>query len=153
MTVVDSGVSPAPYCFCSWKRWTSWAFQVLTAVILVQTLFFKFTGSSESVYIFSTLGVEPWGRYLAGVSELLAAALILIPRTAVLGALLSLGVITGALGAHFTKLGIVVQHDGGLLFSLALAVFASSAVVLLLRRHQIPILGRRLTAACPTSPP
>lgn len=152
MTVVDIGTSPTPPCFCARKRWTSWALQVLVAAILVQTLFFKFTGSQESVFIFSTLGVEPWGRYLAGVSELLAAVLILVPRTAVLGALLSLGVISGALGAHVTKLGIVVQQDGGLLFSLALAVFASSAVVLFLRRHQIPILGRRFAAACPASP-
>jgi hypothetical protein len=122
----------------------AWALQVLAAVILVQTLFFKFTGAEESKYIFSTLGVEPFGRYAAAISELIAAVLLLTPRLASVGALLTLGVMFGAIGAHLTKLGIVVKDDGGLLFGLALTVFASAATVLIIRRKELPIIGNRL---------
>lgn len=115
----------------------SWLFQLLTAGILFQTLFFKFAAAPESVYIFTTLGLEPWGRIGSGVAELLAGILLLIPRTASLGAALSLGVISGALVSHLTRLGIVVRDDGGLLFALAVVVFVGSAVVLLIRRRQL----------------
>jgi uncharacterized membrane protein YphA (DoxX/SURF4 family) len=121
----------------------SWALQFVVAGILVQTLWFKFTGAPESVYIFSTLGMEPWGRIGSGVAELLAAILLLIPSTAALGAAIALGVILGALGAHLTKLGIEVQGDGGLLFALACVVFVGAAVVLALRRRQLPWVGGR----------
>ncbi len=126
---------------CKRKVITSWALQILAAAILAQTLFFKFTGAEESRYIFQTLGIEPWGRIASGVAELAAVVLLLIPRTVTLGAILSLGVISGAIASHLTKLGIVVQDDGGLLFILALIVFASSAIILVLRRRQIPIVG------------
>ncbi len=119
----------------------SWAFQLIVAGILLQTLFFKFTGAAESVYIFSTLGAEPWGRIGSGVVELIAALLLLYPATITIGALLALGVITGAIVSHLTVLGIEVQGDGGLLFFLALAVFVSSAAILFLRRGDIPVLG------------
>ena len=119
----------------------SWALQLIVAGILLQTLFFKFTGAAESVYIFSTLGAEPWGRIGSGVVELIAALLLLYPATITLGALLSLGVISGAIVSHLTVLGIEVQGDGGLLFVLALAVFVSSAAILVLRRGDIPFLG------------
>lgn len=120
----------------------SWTLQILAAVILAQTLFFKFTGAPESVYIFQTLGMEPWGRFAAGSAELAAVVLLLVPRTAVYGALLSVVVITGALGAHLTKLGIAIQapgqpSDGGLLFGLAIAVLVSGALVAIIRRRQI----------------
>ena len=120
----------------------SWVLQIVVAVILFQTLFFKFTAAEESVYIFSTLGAEPWGRIGSGVVELLAVGLILYPPTAVLGALLSLGVISGALASH-AVLGVVIKNDGGLLFLLALVVFASSAAVVFLRRAEIPFVGDR----------
>jgi hypothetical protein len=119
----------------------SWALQLIVAGILLQTLFFKFTAAAESVYIFSTLGAEPWGRIGSGVVELIAALLLLYPATITLGALLSLGVISGAIVSHLTVLGIEVQGDGGLLFVLALAVFVSSAAILVLRRGDIPFLG------------
>jgi putative oxidoreductase len=119
----------------------SWALQLIVAGILLQTLFFKFTGAAESVYIFSTLGAEPWGRIGSGVVELIAALLLLYPATVTLGALLSLGVITGAIVSHLTVLGIEVQGDGGLLFFLALAVFVSSAAIVILRRGDIPVVG------------
>lgn len=122
----------------------SWVCQVIAAAILAQTLFFKFTGAEESKFIFSTLNAEPWGRIGSGVVELIAAILLLIPRTAAVGAFLTLGVMTGAIGAHLTKLGIVVKDDGGLLFALALITFISAAIVLILRRTQLPIIGARL---------
>ena len=120
----------------------SWMLQVLAAAILLQTLFFKFTGADESVYIFSTLGVEPAGRIGSGVVELIAAVLLLVPSTVAGGALLALGVMAGAIVSHLTLLGIEVKDDRGLLFGLAVAVFVSSAIVLFLRRAEIPVLGR-----------
>ena len=127
---------------CKTKTWLSWILQLIAAVILFQTLFFKFTAAEESVYIFTTLGIEPWGRVASGMAELLAVVLLLIPRTVTLGALLSLGVISGALVSHLTKLGIVVKDDGGLLFALAVTVFVCSLLVLILRRQQIPLVSR-----------
>jgi len=118
----------------------SWACQVVAAVILLQTLYFKFTGAPESIYIFSTLGLEPWGRLGSGVVELIASVLLLIPATAGIGAVIALGVISGAIVSHLTKLGIVVQNDGGLLFGLAITVFVCAAVVAWLRRDQIPVV-------------
>jgi len=120
---------------------TSWILQFTAAAILAQTLFFKFSGAEESKHILTTLGAEPWGRVASGCAELLAIILLLAPRTVTLGALVALGVVTGAIGSHLTKLGIVVRNDGGLLFGLALTVFACSAVVLVLRRREIPLLG------------
>jgi uncharacterized membrane protein YphA (DoxX/SURF4 family) len=122
----------------------AWTCQIVAAAILFQTLFFKFTAAPESVYIFSTLGLEPWGRIGSGVAELIAGLLLLVPRTAALGALLALGVISGAIVSHLTKLGIVVMDDGGLLFGLAVVVFACSSVVLWLRRGELPLVGARL---------
>lgn len=122
----------------------SWTLQILVAAILFQTLFFKFTAAQESVYIFKSLGLEPWGRIGSGVAELIAVVLLLLPRTITLGALLSLGVISGAIISHLTILGIVVKDDGGLLFALALIVFLASAGILILRRSQVLTLARRL---------
>jgi len=123
---------------------TSWALQILTAGILFQTLFFKFTGAEESVYIFTRVGAEPWGRIGSGVVELIATILLLVPATSALGALLCLGVISGAILSHFTVLGIVVKDDGGLLFALAVAVFVASLGILIIRRHELPVIGGRL---------
>lgn len=126
-------------------RVVSWIAQLAVAAILAQTLFFKFTAAPESVWIFETLGMEPWGRIGSGVAELVAVVLLLIPATAALGGLLALGVIAGAIVSHLTKLGIEVQGDGGLLFGLALAVFAGSLLVVWLRRAQLPLVGGWLT--------
>jgi hypothetical protein len=120
-------------------RVTSWICQLAAAAILGQTLFFKFTAAEESVYIFSRLGMEPWGRIGTGVFELIAAALLLIPSLSGLGALLAMGLMSGAIFFHLTKLGIEVQGDAGLLFALAVIVFLAAAVVAVLRRHQIPL--------------
>ena len=118
----------------------SWICQLVAAAILLQTLYFKFTGAPESVYIFTTLGLEPWGRIGSGVVELIAAIMLLIPATAGFGAVLALGVISGAIMSHLTKLGIEVQGDGGLLFGLAIVVFVTSLIVGWLRRETIPVV-------------
>lgn len=102
------------------------------AGIFFQTLFFKFTGAPESVEIFSRLNGEPWGRWLAGTGELLAFILLLFPATAYYGALLSLGIISGALLSHALILGIEVRGDGGLLFFLALYIFLASLLFLVI---------------------
>lgn len=116
--------------------------QLAAAGILLQTLFFKFTAAEESVYIFTTLGIEPWGRIGSGVMELVASALLLYPPTAAMGAIVAMGAMTGAILSHLTLLGIEVRGDGGLLFALALIVFGSSAVIVALRRAQLPIIGQ-----------
>ena len=127
-------------------RVLDWILRLAVALILLQTLIFKFTGAKESVYIFSTLGAEPWGRIGSGVVELLASLLILFPRTSIYGAILSLGTICGALFAHLTMLGIrlTAVGDNGELFGLALVVFFCSLAVIVIRRHEIPLLGRIL---------
>ena len=125
---------------------SSWVLQLVVAAILLQTLFFKFTGAPESVYIFSTLGAEPWGRIGSGVVELIAAILVLVPATTTIGAALAMGVMAGAIMSHLTVLVLEVRGDGGLLFGLALTVFVASGVILLLRRGEIPIVGLWLRA-------
>ena len=121
----------------------SWVLRITAAIILLQTLFFKFTGASESVYIFTKVGAEPWGRIGSGVIELVAAVLLLTPRFSWLGSAIAIGVMAGAIVSHLTVLGIEVQGDKGLLFALALIVFVSSGINLLIHRTQIPIIGRR----------
>lgn len=126
----------------------SWLLRGTAAIILLQTLFFKFTGAKESVYIFTTLGLEPWGRIGSGVAELIASVLLLLPQTVVFGAILSLGVISGAIFFHLTKLGIALPlvDDHGELFALAIIVFVCSAVVLIMHRDELPILGRQASS-------
>jgi uncharacterized membrane protein YphA (DoxX/SURF4 family) len=129
----------------------SWLLQLIVAGILLQTLFFKFTGAPESVYIFSTLGADPWGRIGSGIVELIASVLLLIPATTTIGAALAVGVIAGAIVSHLTILGIEVQGDGGLLFALALIVLVASAAILVLRRTEIPIIGMWLATRAATT--
>jgi putative oxidoreductase len=132
-------------------RILSWILQLAVAGILLQTLFFKFTGAAESVWIFSTLGAEPWGRYASGIAELIASVLLLAPGYAALGALLSLGVISGAIVSHLAFLGIEVQGDGGLLFALAVIVFICSLAILALRWRELPFADELTTSATATS--
>jgi putative oxidoreductase len=126
------------------QRIIAWVCRIAAALILLQTLFFKFTAAPESVYIFTKIGLEPWGRIGSGIAELVAAILILIPPTNWIGAGLALGVMTGAIFSHLTVLGLVVMDDGGLLFGLALAVAACSLVLLLLQRRRLPLIGAYL---------
>jgi len=101
-----------------------------SAAILLQTLFFKFTGATESVYIFTTLGIEPVGRIGSGIAELISAILLIWPSKSLIGALLSAGVMAGAIASHVLILGFVIMNDGGLLFSLALLVFILNLVII-----------------------
>ncbi len=110
-----------------------WGVTLLVALILLQTLFFKFSGAAESVYIFTTVGIEPYGRIGSGIAELIASMLILYPATRWFGSLMAMGVMAGAIMSHLTILGIEVMGDGGYLFFLALVVFFGSAFLLL--RH------------------
>ncbi len=126
------------------QKIVGWICRIAAAVILLQTLFFKFTGAPESVYIFTKVGLEPYGRIGSGIAELIAAVLILIPATTWVGAGLALAVMCGAIFTHLTVLGIEVMGDGGLLFGLALAVAICSAVLLFLQRRRLPLIGAYL---------
>jgi uncharacterized membrane protein YphA (DoxX/SURF4 family) len=121
----------------NWNTTGIWTLKLIAAVIMLQTLYFKFTGAPESVYIFSQLGMEPWGRIGTGVLELIASLLILYPRTTHLGALLAAGLMSGAIFFHFTKLGISVQGDKGQLFIYAWLVFLSAAALLFINRTKL----------------
>jgi uncharacterized membrane protein YphA (DoxX/SURF4 family) len=124
-----------------------WVLRLVAAYILLQTLRFKFGGAAESVYIFSTVGMEPWGRIGSGIVELIASVLILVPRTTSFGALMALGTMSGAIFFHLTKLGIEVMGDHGQLFYMAIAVWVSSAILLYVYRKQIlQFIPRRQTA-------
>ena len=116
----------------------SWALRIIAAVIMLQTLYFKFSASEESVYIFSTIGIEPWGRIATAIAELIASVLILLPRTVSIGALMAAGIMAGALVSHLTILGIVVKDDGGYLFSLCLIVLICSTVLLYMSLPSVP---------------
>ena len=107
------------------------------AAILLQTLFFKFTGAPESVYIFSTLGIEPVGRIGSGVAELISAILLIWPSKSLIGALLSAGVMAGAIASHVLFLGFEIMNDGGLLFALALIVFVLNAIIIITHLKQL----------------
>lgn len=122
----------------------SWILSLIVAGILLQTLFYKFTGAAESVYIFEQTGLGDFGRIGSGIVELIASVLILIPATRPVGAILALGVVTGAIIFHLTKLGVEVQGDGGLLFYLAMIVWVCSAVLIVMHRKAIPVVGSRL---------
>lgn len=120
----------------------NWTLRLIPAVILLQTLFFKFTAAPESIYIFETLGLGAAGRIGTGVVELIASILILIPRTTGIGALIGLGTMAGAIMGHLTKLGIDVQGDGGLLFGLAVVTFICCAILVWQNRKAIPVVNK-----------
>jgi hypothetical protein len=116
----------------------SWICRVIAAAMMIETLFFKFTGAPESVYIFSKLGMESWWRYGQGIWELLASLLLLTPCLGWAGGILTLGALGGAIVSHITVLGIEVQGDHGLLFAMALLIFVCGLIVTFLHRHEIP---------------
>ncbi|WP_040253698.1 DoxX family membrane protein [Psychroserpens mesophilus] len=117
--------------------------RIIVAIILIQTLRFKFTSHPDSVYIFTKVGLEPMGRIIIGIVELLAGLLLLFKKTAWAGALLTLGVIGGAIMMHLTKLGIEINGDGGVLFGTAIVTFMISASIAFIYRKDIPIIGKR----------
>ncbi len=111
--------------------------RLATAIIMGQTLYFKFTGSPESMYIFKMVGMEPWGRWLIGISELAACVLLLIPRTVWLGGVLAVGIMAGAISMHLTILGIEIMNDKGQLFYYALIVFLCGLYIVFHNRKKI----------------
>jgi uncharacterized membrane protein YphA (DoxX/SURF4 family) len=119
------------------KKSLYWVLRIVAAIIMLQTLFFKFTASPESVYIFTTIGMEPWGRIGVGVQELIASILLLIPRTTAFGAVLGMGLMAGALFFHFTVLGIEVGGDSGQLFAYAVIVLVCCTILAITHRAQI----------------
>jgi putative oxidoreductase len=116
----------------------SWISRSIAAAIMIETLFFKFTGAEESVYIFSKMGMESWWRYGQGIWELIASILLLTPRLGWAGGILTLGALGGAIVSHLTILGIEVQGDHGLLFSMAVVTFVCGFIVTFLHRREIP---------------
>ncbi|WP_396195091.1 DoxX family protein [Flavobacterium sp.] len=119
-----------------------WIIKLTAVIILLQTLYFKFTAAEESVYIFQTLGIEPFGRIGSGVVELIASILILIPRATLIGALLGLGTMLGAIFSHIFVLGIEVQNDGGTLFILAVITLICCLFLVYTERNKFPDLLR-----------
>ncbi|UPT69563.1 MAG: DoxX family protein [Flavobacterium sp. JAD_PAG50586_2] len=119
-----------------------WIVKLIVVVILVQTLFFKFSGAEESVYIFTKLGIEPFGRIGSGIVELVASILILIPRTTLLGAMIGAGTMLGAILSHLLVLGIVVKNDGGELFTLAIITLLCCIILILRNKSKIHDLMR-----------
>lgn len=115
-----------------------WLARLVAAIIMVQTLYFKFTAAPESVFIFSTVGMEPWGRWLVGFLELVASVMLFIPAAIWLGSILAIGLMAGALGMHLTLLGIEVQGDGGQLFIYALIVLICTLYSFWKSRQTIP---------------
>lgn len=122
------------------KTTGTWLLRLLAALIMLQTLYFKFTAAPESVYIFSQLGMEPYGRIGIGIMELVASALILFPKTTAIGAALAIGLMAGAVFFHLTKLGIEVMGDGGQLFIYALLVLFAGIGLLIIHRQQIYVI-------------
>lgn len=116
--------------------------RIVIALILIQTLRFKFTGHPDSIYIFSKVGLEPFGRIGIGIIELIAAMLLVIPKTIYFGAIISFGVISGAIILHLTILGIEVNNDHGILFYTAVLVFILSAIIIWEERKNIPFLNK-----------
>lgn len=119
------------------KKIVNWIIRLVPVVIMLQTLYFKFSAAPESVYIFSKIGMEPYGRIGIGILELIASILILIPRTTLYGAVLGLGLMLGAIQFHVTKLGVDVQNDGGKLFYLAVTVAVFCILLIVINRKQI----------------
>ncbi|WP_062053096.1 DoxX family membrane protein [Aquimarina longa] len=111
--------------------------RIIIAIILIQTLRYKFIAHPDSVYIFTKVGIEPYGRIVTGIIELIAGILILIPKTAWIGAMLTLSIIGGAIMMHLTKIGIEINNDGGILFITAVTTFILSAIILWIRRREV----------------
>lgn len=127
------------------KNIISWILRLTVAIILLQTLYFKFTAHPDSVHIFSALGVEPWGRIGTGIIELITAILILLPKTKIIGMVTSFGIILGAVLSHMLVLGINVSNDGGGLFTLAIVVLIASTLFLIIHKKELLSLIQKYT--------
>jgi len=135
------------------QKFMPWGLSIAISFIFVQSLFFKFTDAPETQHIFTTLdrwasssfGLEGlflppgiFNQYVIGTAELVAAVFLLsglltkIKILNPLGALLSLGIMSGAIVFHlFTPLGVDVQGDGGALFYMAVFIWLASLTLVL----------------------
>jgi len=120
---------------------TGLVLRVVAAVILLQTLWFKFSAHPESVALFNKLGVEPWGRIFTGVVELIAGVLLIVRPTAIFGAFIAIGLMVGAIASHILVIGIESAGDGGQLFMLACMVLLASLVIVVLYRKDLKKFG------------
>lgn len=116
--------------------------RIVIALILIQTLRFKFTAHPDSVYIFTQAGIEPYGRIAVGILELIAGILLLIPKTIWVGAITTIGLMAGAIFIHLTKIGVIVNNDKGVLFVTAFLTLILSTIVLYSYRSDIPFLTK-----------
>ena len=121
-----------------------WVLRIIAAVIMLQTLFFKFSAAEESVFIFTEMGIEPWGRIATGIFELIASILILYRPTLIFGAIMAAGIMSGAILSHLTVLGVEVKDDGGQLFAYALIVWMCSAIIIWIEKEKIMQLVKKL---------
>ncbi len=121
-----------------------WVLRIIAAVIMLQTLYFKFSAAEESVFIFTEMGIEPWGRIATGIFELIASILILYRPTLIFGAIMAAGIMSGAIFSHLTVLGIEVKDDGGQLFAYALIVWMCSAIIIWIEKEKIMQLVKKL---------
>ena len=126
------------------KTILSWTLRLIAAIILLQTLYFKFTGQPESVELFTKLGVEPWGRIGTGVIELIASILLLLPATVIFGAIMGLCLMAGAILSHLLVIGIESNKDGGALFMLAFVVLFSCIAILFLHKTEVENLKKQI---------
>ena len=133
-----------PQCILGFDPWFVRILKAIVAIILIQTLYFKFSGAEESVFIFSKLGVEPWGRIGAAIAELLIVILLFLPRTSWMGALLGIGTMFAAVGSHLFIIGIEVYEDGGLLFSLAIVCLIGCISLLAMEKESAKIFFARI---------
>ncbi|MCY4523506.1 MAG: DoxX family protein [Halobacteriovoraceae bacterium] len=123
---------------------TAWIFQIIAAVILVPVGMMKFANGETDIYIFTQLGMEPFGRYLIGVLEILSGILLLSRNLSACGGVLGIGVMCGAILAHVSALGFEVMEDGGMHIWILLIVSLSCLVVVFLRKKQLPLIGNQL---------
>jgi len=123
------------------KNYLSLALRIIVAVILLQTLRFKFLAHPDSIYIFTQVGMEPWGRIGIGVLELIASILLFLPKKIWMGAGLAAGLMAGAVMMHLTMIGVEVKGDGGALFYTAIATLILSLMILWGKKKDIPFLN------------
>ncbi len=137
-----AGTTPYAEDLTPFQRRLSLICRCVAAGIMLETLWFKFTGHPESVWIFTKMGMESWWRYGQGIWELAASILLFVPRGLWLGCLLSLGAMSAAILSHFAVLGIAIQGDGGLLFGMACTAWLASFVATWLHQQSIPHITR-----------
>jgi uncharacterized membrane protein YphA (DoxX/SURF4 family) len=120
-----------------------WTARIIAALIMLQTLYFKFSGAKESIELFTQLGIEPWGRIGTGIFELIASILLLLPSTVWVGSILGIGLMSGAIFSHLTVIG-VLRNDGGQLFYYAVITLACCLFSFWKSKSEMPEVLKKL---------